>query len=390
MKEEQLKINEQLPIRKGEIFEPEKEIRKVLKAPKTERPAKLAKFKEKLAFQKAGLAKTQKESIEKIRENPEASFKELFEEVCRLGEEYGMNEEQKKVAYSALEKYELCHRAVQDEYESYSDGSEIYRDLFGKEPKGEIEILVGPVLLYIKCYDQEDYERLYWRGEQEKNSRLPFNNEIKEKANKSKGVQIALASHPDLRIAAENVTQVVKEPDPEEYSKSVFPHEEEHVIYGFFEEPFEADRTFANRAAKDFKEAKEQKEKERILRTYFRKTREEAETYAKDETLAYYKDGTGFSEIVKKIFEEFDFLKKKKESKFRPLWMSESEETTAMSEKIEHEIYFEEYENVLSEATNAIKKMEDAGYEKEEIIALLTHEPLAKWGKVVEKVLENT
>jgi hypothetical protein len=383
--------NEYPPIKSGEIFDPGKEILEILKEPREKRPQKLAEFKEKLQYQQKGLAKIQTDIIEKIRENPEASFRELYEETCRLGTEYGMNEEQQKIAYAALEKYENCHRAVQDEYESFLEGSLIYHDLFGKEPKGEIEIITGPAILYVKCHELGDYEYAFWKGRQEKDARLPFNDEIKKKADISKGFELSgFSSHPDLYVAVENVTQTLREPDPENFSKEVFLHEEQHAIKSLFDEPFEKDKAFANRSMERFKAAKSQEDKKRILKSYFRATRKEAEIYAKDEMLAYYKDGTAFPEIMKKLAKKYDFLKKEKENEFRPLWMNNNEPDRALSEETSEEVYIKEYRRLLKTAMRAIKKMEEAGYDKEEITAFLTHEPLAKWEKAVKRVLENS
>jgi hypothetical protein len=378
------------PIKQGEIFVPEKEVREILKFKGEERKEKLAIFKEKLNFQKAGLAKAQKEIIEKIQENPDSSYKELFEEVCRLGEEYGMNEEQKKIASSAIEQYEEKHRVIEEMRESYPDANDLYKELFGKKPKGEVEVLVGPAVLYIKCHNLEDYEHLYFVGEKYFNPRKKFDAEFKKWADETKGIQLSgVEKFPDLWIAGENVTKVSEQKNPEHESESVFVHEEQHSLFSLFGEQFERNKAFENHLMEKFRESKNQEEKTTALKNHFRFTRKEAEMDAKDEILAYYKDGTDFSEIAQKLYEEYDFLKEKRENKFLPQWMTKNEEDKTLSEKIARQVYNTEYYELLEDSVIAIKKMETAGYEKEEIIALLTHEPLAKWGKVAGRVLEK-
>ena len=69
--------------------------------------------------------------------------------------------------------------------------------------------------------------------------------------------------------------------------------------------------------------------------------------------------------------------------------MKEYEETKNLTEDLIKEVYIDEYRELLNDAMSAIKKMEEAGYDKDEIISLFTHEPLAKWGKATERVLET-
>jgi hypothetical protein len=387
-------IHEVPPIKPGEVFVPEKEVREILKYKGEERKEKLAVFKEKLTFQKAGLAKVQKEIIEKIKENPDSSYKELFEEACRLGEEYGMNEEQKKIASSALEQYEEKHRVIEEVRESYPDANDLYKELFGKKPKGEVEIIAGPVTLYIKCHDLEDYENIYFQSAKKLNPRQKFDAEFKEKVDRTKGIQVSgLEDFPDLWIAVENVTKLEMEPNSKEESKSVFLHEEQHAIKSLFEEAPERDLGLANKTRNDFKTTENTGEKERVLCRYFRETRKESEIYAKDEILAYYKDGTDLPDVVQKLSKlkeeggNYDYSEKNRNNLF--LWMKENEEIRTLTKEVMQEVYVDGYRELLEEATNAIKKMETAGYEKDEIITLLTYEPLAKWGKVVGRVLEK-
>jgi hypothetical protein len=66
-----------------------------------------------------------------------------------------------------------------------------------------------------------------------------------------------------------------------------------------------------------------------------------------------------------------------------------NDETRALTKRVIDKMLVEEYRRILSDGVEAIEKMEENGYTKEEIIALLTYEPLAKWGKVVARIIDN-
>ena len=52
-------------------------------------------------------------------------------------------------------------------------------------------------------------------------------------------------------------------------------------------------------------------------------------------------------------------------------------------------IFLKDYRKIIGDNIDAVADLEEAGYKKDKIIALLTHEPLAKWPKVVRRLLEQ-
>jgi len=395
MQEEQPFFNEYPPIRNGEIFDAEKAIRTILKAPKEERRQKLAEFKEKLAFQQVGLARVQDIIIDEIRRKPDGKMDDFFDLATEMGAEFGMNETQKKIVKEAIFQYEKQHKSIEKIRKAYKKDEDLFKELFWKQPKGKIEIITGPVSLYFKCYDFEDYLTIFYSNQRRHHGKKRDFTEEEKRVAKAFGA--ATVPHPILgkSIFAENRSKT-DSPHTEEESQQIFIHEEQHIIKKLFdkEDLFEPDDPITLAlVSRNFLSAENDEEKEEILRGFFLAFRYNAEERAKDEFLAYYKEGEGidFAHEELAVSKEegglYDYLAKPEKLEYE--WLNANDETRALAKKVANRIFKKEYKEILEKGAEAIQKMEEAGYEKEEIIALLTHEPLARWGKVVGRVLES-
>lgn len=385
---------EEPPIKYGEIFDPEKEIQVLLKVPKEERKQKLAEFKEKLTFQKVGLARVQDILINEIRSKPNGKIEDFYDMATEMGAEFGMNETQRKDTKEVLARYEKQHNAIENIRKEFPSDKDLFRALFNKIPKGKIEVVVGPVSLSFKCHDFEDYMAVFFFNRMKgSGKKRDFTDEEREEAMASKGVNVPSLSYPDIgwAIMAENASGVGNFSQSDKESKQIFTHEEQHTIKSFFEkeellDPNHPSLLFPVR--KSFLDAQTEAEKEKILERYFRAFRHNAEEYAKDEILAYYKDGR-LSSVYESLAEtdggNYDYLADPKKIDY--LWMKTSDEIRALSKRVRDRVLIEEYKEILANGVDSVRKMEAGGYDKEEIIALLTHEPLAKWGKAVGRVL---
>ena len=397
--EQKTAIHEIPPIKNGEIFVPEVAIREILKAPKDERKEKLAVFKEKLAFQKVGLARVQDIMIDEIRRNPDKKEKELYEMAVDLGAEFGMNDEQKKIAKEALQKYEKQHKAIEKIRKEHKKDEDLFKELFWKQPKGKIEVVEGPVSLYFKCYDFEDYLAVYYQERMRGSGKKEFTDEEKKEAYASGAINVNSFSHPELdfAITAENTQKLLSEPnlDQEEYAGQKFTHEEQHIFYGFFNkeeaiDPNNESTLFTVR--RNYVNAKTENEKEKVLEIFFQSFLRFGEERAKDEILAYYKDGRLERVCDELMMSEadggiYDFLAKPKKPDY--LWPVTNEEDSEFIKTISNKLLVVEYGKSINDGIEAIQKMEENGYTKDEIIALLTYEPLAKWKKSVSRIVEN-
>jgi hypothetical protein len=388
-------IIEQPPIQPGEVFVPERAIREVLKASKEERPAKLAEFKEKLKYQQVGLARVQDIMIDEIRSHPEESVDELFALATDLGEEFGMNDLQKKETRAVLERYEKQHEAIADILKKFPKEEDLFRALFNRMPKGKIEIIIGPASLFFKCHDFEDYLAVCFplRGSGKKREHTE---EERKEAQDSGAITVQLPAFPDLgyAITAENTAKLSLPGNIDTDSHQKFVHEEQHAIKNLFQKETSGQNYPLSQymARERLLSAETKDEKRKIFEDFYRAFLIGAEEEAEDEMLAYYQDGRLeriYGELTKP--EEkggiYNFLEEPKQMDY--LWTKFDDETRTLAKEVANRVLTEEYDQILNQGINALRTMESAGYAKEEIIALLTHEPLARWGKVVGRVLEK-
>ncbi|MEK7211759.1 MAG: hypothetical protein AAB731_03935, partial [Patescibacteria group bacterium] len=238
------------PIAPDETFDPDAEVKKIWALPSGDREAALKRWKEKYVYQKVGLAKMQENFLEDVRQNPDMPQNELIAEMEKFSQEYGLSEKQKTVTLEAMYRYIKKHGAVADLREKYPDDKKIFGAMFGREPKGKIEVIIDPITVYIRCYDSEDYAFVvslaYLKKAGEK-----YSAEDLMMASHSAGMFINKTMIPDFEggVILENSAELMaahkndkKEADRE--SKKVGVHEEQHALKRLFdEEPATKDNT---------------------------------------------------------------------------------------------------------------------------------------------------
>ena len=155
------------PIAHGEIFDPDSELKKILKAKSAERPEIFEIYKEKFRYQKEGLARMQDEFREKIEANPDVSLEELSVVLASFGDRYGLTLDQSLTSLSAIRAYTRKHAEIHEllSYFMEDDGSgpaldadRIFRAAFMEKPKGKIDAVAGPIGVHLRCHDEKDYE----------------------------------------------------------------------------------------------------------------------------------------------------------------------------------------------------------------------------------------
>lgn len=389
------------PIKPGTTFTPEDELQAIRRAPAKERAVKLEKFKEKLAWQKQGFAVIQTELIKFIRKTPDASLGMLYEYVRDLSPKYGLTEEQKEIAEKILTEYTHKHEAVRAIRKEYPDDRELYQNLFGVAPKGEIEIIEGPMTLYLRCHDIEDYARIYRHTNSDQN---PSQQDI-EIADMSGGVSIGTAPTPELMgtIIAENA----KGRPLNHFTVPILRHEEQHAIKRLFVEHYEVARLWeALEAIEQTGKVENRADMLKLFtKRYLRRGREyNGEERAKDEILAYFKGGDMQpSQILETLTLSrekgglYDYFTEKKEG-FKEVILDalkmgdpskkvSDEELKTIDESM-GEVFGSEYRALLKDGIDAFVMLREHGYSTEKAKNFLITEPLRKWKRTVERMLE--
>ena len=284
-----------VPISEGEMFFPELELKDIKALPPKERKEALDKWKEKYAYQKEGFAKMQEDFVSKIRENPDITLEDLNKNLEAWGVKYGFTPQQKKIAEGILEEYKEKHDAVSKYRKEYPEDEKLFEVMFGVKPQGKVEIIEGPLTLYIKCHHIEDYAFI---GTNAFMSGRSLTSEDVDRASNTTGVSVAVSLVPELTetIIVKKAIGIIPDKD---YDRT-FVHEEQHAIKRLFKEIPLRENFFA-----DFMEGAMNDDDEKIKNTlsrFFRSFREKGEIKAKGEIFSYLK--SRYNDVVDKSKKE--------------------------------------------------------------------------------------
>ncbi len=380
-------LNEEITEERAmEIFDPKLELGKIKKLPREEKRDALEEYKEKLVEQKEGLADMQEYFIKLIRKNPDISFEELNEEVEREGKELGLTPFQRIMARQILSRYKVKHEAIKEIRNQYQKDSDLYKNLFGRDPKGKIEVVKGPMTLYFRCHDPEDYALIHSQAFINKRQLKP---EDLEAANLTGGISLGSAPIPGLEgtIIAENVKKVAFE-----NSKKTYEHEEQHAIKRLFKES-----EIKMKLAPGSYEIKTTKEQIQFFERVLRSWREDAEFRVKDEILAYLKSGDAPNlvfQVLTQLADQggiYDYLKNIREKGLPELLAGQkSEKVKENLRKAAHNVLEEEYRNLIRRGIASFQLLvEEMKYSKEKATAILVKESLSNWFRVVVRMYDE-
>ncbi len=376
------------PINQGEIFVPEESLTVILKLPKAERQAKIKEFKEKLTYQKEGLAKIQEEIITVIQAFPDTSYNQLFERAKDMGAQYGLDWWQEEVIRLLIQKYVEKHKAVQKARKEYPNDNDLFEAVFGRQPKGRVEVSEGPMTLYFKVQNPEDYTFIFSTAFLTK--REPTAEEI-SRIQKSGGGLIKSSLLPGLEgaIIIENAVS----PMPDGFPEQVRLHEEQHAITELFEKEnrrlrnnwFLLPEAYFNVMAGGMKNL------EKNLRRYFVYSRRaEEENITKNEILSFFKQGISTPETIKYLMEKdglYDYLPKL-DNDISTLFIAKlGQDNEPLIKKIAAEVFDrKKYEQSVEDAMEVFSALRKKGHTLEQTIALLQPEPFFKWKKTYKRL----
>lgn len=371
------------------VFMPEEELDKIKKASKDERPELLKAFKEQLVLQQEGIAFLQHRIIDTIRKNPDVDTSELYAEIAQ-DETLKLAPDQKQVVSELLSLYEEKHIAVRSIREQYPDDTELYRELFGVRPKGGIEIIEGPITLYFRCENRDDYARIFTQsflvGAEARK-------EDTEMTDRSGGVSIGTSPIIGLEgtITAENTSRIKKNGLHGEkliaYQETVRVHEEQHAIRRMFEKQL-GDRPQWIR----LRDSEPGEARERALTAYLRAHRGMiADERAADEILAYSTErnlASTFATLTKRKEEGglYDYLAEEKKKTENELVRMFGKQIQPLVEQEIKRIYEDEYHNLLRDTISMVKHFQSKGYATDEVIALFIREPLSRWRTIARRI----
>lgn len=382
----------------GDVFDPEKEIGEIKKLPRGEKRAKIAEFREKLAFQKEGIGELQ-EALEKaIRKNPDAPLDELYDYIIKAAPLFGLTEEQKKLARSVVEKYVEKHKFIKEIREKFPDDIDLYEDFFGRKPWGKIEIVEGPIIICFRVFNIKDFAYL---GSMSFIKRRPPTKADIELVEDGGAFIFSEEEIPRFRgvVMVERVEEDFDFPGD---SEAKFAHEEQHAINFLFEKPFKNTLAYKQEMEKistHLKDAENDNERKLIIEQYFRHIRTDFENSAKNEIIAYFQEYEGIMEEggFEKIFFDltesygsYDYYSMERtvirKYIFKELSKIVGIKYIPLIKSIAEDIFVREYEKTVKDAIDSLKLLQSAKYSKKRIVALMQKEPLRKWRKVADRL----
>jgi len=420
------------PIKPGEIFDPVKEMHKILNQPSLEEQKKAyQEYQKKLIYQKQGLARMQEELIMYIRTNPDINKDKLLEIFDQWGKKYGFTPQQRKVTELILNKYEEKHKAVKEIREKFPDDHLLFENLFGVFASGKLEVIEGPMHLYFKCHNFRDFSRVYYFHDKIYFDDSQIDEKTREEAHKVKGFccspNLGLLD-PDLesKLAKSLIVENSSQIDENDSSERIYKHEEQHVInYLFRILPLEMQNEMKYfpkggiiKQQEMLNSLKDKKDTDflEFLEFYFRNERRDWEEQIKDEIIAYMTDvkatpNTIFKNLVESDDGIYDYFNSKRvfyESgnfiTFKQKLIEENlqigkdagiinqqnySKYQQLIEKIYHKIFDLEWKELIYNGLEAFQSLLDNGYSREQAIALLVQEPLYQWKIKSKRLVEN-
>ena len=103
-----------------------------------------------------------------IQENPGASSYYLMYVAKKSGLENLVSKDEYTLFQNATLEYEKKHKAVKQAIQDFPDPNVLFERCFEKKPLGKVEIVPGPMTIYFRCFDENDYFTAHEYGRKSK------------------------------------------------------------------------------------------------------------------------------------------------------------------------------------------------------------------------------
>lgn len=345
-------------------FDPEASLETIKPLPLEEKRDRVESYREKLLQQLDGIVRAQQEMRFQISEDPDTHFSDLMDAWEEETASLGLSPWQQELAEKFIDRFATRRTAINEVRELYPDDKQLFKYMFGREPVGEVEVETGPITIYFKCKNPDDYLSIYYSHNHE------FNDHMRMVANMSAGVSITTAPVASLEgaIIAENGNH-----DPVTSAK-IRAHEEQHAYRRLF------DPVSTGRTRYEMLEHKTPQERQAMLETICRQRRRYSEHAMSDEVLAYMKEGMSKSEIIRILTTKQDGVSlydyfKDDIRRIRAFYMYPETEPAIKK------VFEDEYIQMVGDAIDAVDTVKEMGLSMGEAIDFFTMLPASHWKK---------
>jgi len=397
-------------------------------AQKTKR--KISEIRENLIKQQKGISAVLRLLERTVRSHPDIGKEKLFDLVKKTSAQFRFSKGQITNFYYGIKEFQRRHEAVEKYRKAYPRDEELFQTCFGGTPQGEITVIKRPMTLHFVCYDRNDYNYAYTYAIRK--AANVASNENKEEIDREyekalkKAAESAGAVFSNIGIGELYRTITLEAANPNlVLSDETLIHEEQHQFNSLFQ-PRDASRLLIDvlkrTIAVNSKDGTQNSNlKSRLIHELARcERRFRVDNYARDEIIAYYKEGSRPNEIYRilsnsslydyrKDFEaqigkdiqddirynlsEVYYQKKKPPSDlywdknesgylvgFGPIIVNEEEIS-----QWTNLVLGDEYKKDLEQWINSISDLEKMGYSRNDIISFLYQEPVNKWTSLVRR-----
>jgi hypothetical protein len=358
-------------------FDPEKELELITKITDPDlKKDSLEAYKKELFEQKIGIAKLIDELIETALKSPDLDSEKLKEIVYRRAPDLKLTSKQLAHFERAIDRYQKQHQIIKKYQEQLISGIEIYQKARGKYPEGEIDIKFRPLTINLEFSNWADYARFTLNKNKVSKKEIKS---LKNEAGALVGFQVD-----DLTdsLVALSPNYLLKETEPKK--ESTILHEEMHAMKRILLDT-QLNDVAMRTTRRELTSAIEANDKDLVqekFKTYLYYELLDYLNQLADEVIAFYRDGTNINEIKNNLITYADYLpriqKEIKESQSN--WEKELGKFKDLVKKRKNYLNSKLNEKI-NEMILAIKTLEENGYSRQEIIALLITEPPEKWLK---------
>jgi hypothetical protein len=344
---------------------------------------KIADFRKRLAEQMDGFTEINSKLETMILEDSKIDAGRLREFIEEQAKKYKLSPVQLKKYNLFFDRVAVRNDIIQGVAEQYSgkNDEEIFEDLFGAKSEGKVEVEKGSLSIFIKCYDLRDYALV--------NQGKPFSQlsqEEKLRVEKSAGCANIRSQNfnlPSDSLMAANLGIDFSSPNFQEIKV----HEEKHVLNSIMREV----EHIGKYSKVDGSIDNDPENEERIRRT-FQEDRVNNEDWAKNEILAYLKEGrltwqveTYLNESEKSggLYDYFGRDEQHYETHKRYTRFNSN-----LVEQVSEDEKYKYYQNI-KKSLKVTNNLEAVGFSREEIVALLQLEPIGRWPKIFERFKEG-
>ena len=379
-------------------FHPKHELQKIKSINDlTEKEQKLNTYKQMLKIQYEGIASMQDELIKYTEDHNNVLNEEEILSIYKKYESKYLFSIKQSTSFnnmlnSALNRNEKINK-LKNEFNKPED---LYEYICKIKPKGNVDVVYGPVSLAFICENEDDYNRIYINNFSGTQNTVRDDVDLLGTKRAEKSAGFYTPGGPSHDMAIRKMIIAVKNNKDIDTIKKIINHEQQHALnrlyidhVGFIRKNLGLGQIYYET---DINKVID------IVEKYCIEVINQAGQFAQDEILAYSFDGLHDSEesILKPLLENrengglysyFDPFEIEKDILEKCISFNKDEKNIISNKAML--ILGKAYKELLTKSIDIVNDFKNAGYSSGEITALLMSERINKWDKIYKRVVGN-